>query len=211
MIEFTSFFLGFIFALILGLIILYGLGFNYKYMYHKFIAKEEPSEIHIETIFIDEVYEKLIDYVKTHNVMCMVTTTNEYELFKATYGFNYTLDEISRILRNRYKVLSEHAKIGLHTHIAPNEVIDLFGYEDQYHKIIEGYNFLKSMNIIAEDFAPGWWSYNGITIDVCKDIGIKNFHVNVHELKGCEKPNKLNFIYVRKFFHDYELLKQSKA
>jgi hypothetical protein len=200
-----SFFLGFISALILGLIILYGLGFNYKYFYHKFLVKEEPSEIHIEAIFIEKVYEKLIEYVKAHNVVCMVTTTNEYELLKAKYGFDYNMDEFSRLLRNRYKVLSEYAKIGLHTHIAPNEVIDLFGYEDQYRKIVEGYNFLKSINIIVEDFAPGWWSYNGITIDVCKNINIKNFHIDIHELKGCEKSDKLNFICVRKFIHDYEL------
>ncbi|MCP8316081.1 MAG: hypothetical protein H3Z52_14605 [archaeon] len=207
MIEFTSFFLGFIFAFILGLIILYGLGFDYKYMYYRFIAKEEPSEIHIEAIFIDKVYEKLIEYVKTHNVMCMVTTMNEYELFRVTYGFGYTLDGFSRILRDRYKVLAEYAKIGLHTHVAPNEVIDSFSYEDQYLKLVKGYNFLKSMNIIVKDFAPGWWSYNDITIDVCEDIGIKNFHVNINELKGCEKSNKLNFIHVRKFIHDYEFVK----
>lgn len=206
MIESTGFFLGFVSALILGSIILYGLGFNYKYFYNKFIAKEEPSEIHTEAIFIDKVYDKLIEYVKTHKVMCMVTTTNEYELFKATYGFDYTLEEFSRILRNRYKVLAEHAMIGLHTHIAPNEVIDSFGYEDQYRKIIEGYNFLRSMNIIVKDFAPGWWSYNSITIDVCKDIGIRNFHVNIHELKGYEKSDKVNFVHVRKFIHDYELI-----
>ncbi|NWG09189.1 MAG: hypothetical protein HXX80_02565 [Nitrososphaerales archaeon] len=211
MIDFTSFFLGFIIALVLGLIILYGLGFDYKYMYYKFVAKEEPSEIHIEAIFTDKVYEKLIDYVKTHNVACMVTTTSEYELLKAKYGFDYTMDEFSRILHNRYKVLSEYAKIGLHTHIAPNEVIDSFSYEDQHRKIVEGYNFLKSMNIIVEDFAPGWWGYNSITIDACKDIGIKNFHVNIHELKGCEKSDKLNFVHVRKFIHDYELVNRYKA
>ncbi|KXA90701.1 hypothetical protein AKJ57_03970 [candidate division MSBL1 archaeon SCGC-AAA259A05] len=164
-----------------------------------------PEEIHVEDIFLDETYDKLLNYVKNHECICMLSTLNEFEYCKANHAIELNKNEFEKKLRERYSELKEHCRIGLHTHLARGKSIERLDYGEQRKKIRNGIDFLESLGIETSHFAPGWWSWNQNTIKACKDLGIKHFHLVRGQRGNFDEGEGIELVTVNHYCHDFNL------
>jgi hypothetical protein len=162
-----------------------------------FLLPQAPvSEVHVEAILDDEIFEKLLSWAKSHpNAMLMLHVIPNWG--------NYT-----NLVKERHLQLKKLGNpIGLHVHLGfpARRSIDKIPYEDQYRLIKSGVDFLSCLNIPVADFAPGNWTYNDDTVKGCLELGMKRFHI-WHEIDHVPRDLGAEVVLVKKFIHDYDLV-----
>ena len=157
------------------------------------------DEVHVERIWI--TYDSLVKWCnKNPYVMSMLIAQ------KSGFGFPQYSEHHNIIIEN-YKRLKSEVKnpFGLHVHIAKRN-LSLKTYEQQYKYLRYGKEMLENEAGIKEvkDFTAGWSHYNDITVKVCKDLGLTNFHY----YRG-NRPLQLEgmkYIEYKRFIHDYQMV-----
>jgi len=98
--------------------------------------------------------------------------------------------------------------LGLHVHLARRGEINTIPYQMQYDAIKQGLNYLNELGIVACDFAPGWWSFNGDTLRACADLGLIRFHIHdwfMKDLPTEQVPDGMTIVQVHHNSHDFML------
>ena len=141
--------------------------------------------MHTESIFIDEIWEKVKEKAlqgKVHKWYVM--TPANYELLKALFNIKKTKAEISKIMKERYLwLIKNKQKLELHIHL--NKIMNIT-YLEQEDLFKESINWLKKeLGITPKEFVPGWWAYNQDTLKILKKYGLKlikeNDYRSIHD------------------------------
>ena len=167
----------------------------------------EIQEIHVEAAYSDEVFSRLVSYVKAHQkVFLSLGDPNEIFFKRRIQAENIDPNIYTDILRRRYTEMGKLTNnIGVHVHLFFRRAsINIPTYNEQLLKIKQTKEFLSNLGLPTDDFAPGWGAYNTDTIKACEALNFKRFHI-FQVWRGTEKSEILQFPFRWNISHDYEL------
>jgi peptidoglycan/xylan/chitin deacetylase (PgdA/CDA1 family) len=137
-------------------------------------SRFKPFTVHTEAIFVDEVWRKIQEHMKTGDVSkWYVMTPANYDLYKSSFNIKMSKQQLSRIMKVRYKEMLKHGqRLELHTHLCLT--MRLMSYKEQERIIGESIDWMKKeLGVSPKEFVAGWWSYNDDTLKVLKKFGLK--------------------------------------
>jgi len=161
------------------------------------------EEIHVEAIANNHIFDKLLEYVQNHRVMCLVIGADEPWCEKRINANWLDIEKYRDDLSRKYSVLSNYAKIGLHVHLYHKYSLTKMSFKDQLEKIAETKRFVESACGRVVDFAPGWWNYDLDTLKACEVLGLTRFHCRT-KLPVWWSP-KIAYVHVHRWIHDFDL------
>lgn len=170
-----------------------------------YMLANPPSEIHVENVFLPQVYESLLGYLKNNDPWLMLITPNEYEFCKSKHKLQTTRDEFADLLREKYAPFKGR-KVGLHTHFAARQSIDTLSLERQIDEVERGKRFLEEMEFEIDRLAPGNWAWNEDTLRACRENGIENFHLDANDRNNAlvRSFEDVELVTVYNYIHDTE-------
>lgn len=170
----------------------------------------DPSEIHVENIFINQVFNELSSYLETHNPWLMLTSPSMYQFLRHKHSLSINRNKFEELLIERYsKLINESSKVGLHSHVSTKQFIDQIGFSKQFKTISTDLSFVENLaGSKVNRVTLGNWAWNLDTLKACKKLGLTSFHLDYND------PNKdlvknfdgVELVEVTNYIHDSEVV-----
>ena len=138
--------------------------------------------IHVETIYVDEHYSKLLEHVKTHKCKCYCIAPVNYDIIHDQFIIDKTREEYAAVLKERYNELKKYADLQPHVHLAV--LPQRMSKEEKERMIREAHKFfVNELNITPNELVFGWFASDHESEDMAKSLGMKVIgpHYHIYE------------------------------
>ena len=167
--------------------------------------KEPEKTIHVEALVREDLWQKIKKLIGKGYIWFVITPTN-YDYCKSYFNLKMTKEEFKKILIERINALRDaNEEIQLHIHLC--NVKEFLDKQLQDEKFKEALEFLNSIGIQPNKFAPGWNTYDDYTLILAKKYGCKFlYEYNDNPLDKPKIKNGIIIRYFYKFWHDYDFI-----
>ena len=143
--------------------------------------------IHVETIYIDEHYSKLLEHVKKHRCKCYCIAPVNYDIINLQFVVGTAREKYASVLKERYDKLKKYADIQMHVHLAV--LPQRLSKEEKEHLIKESYNFfVDELKIVPKEIVFGWFASDRESEEIAKSLGLKvigpHYHLYERNMSG---------------------------
>jgi len=136
--------------------------------------RNKPLTVHTESIFLDEVWEKVKEKVLNKEIYrWYVMAPENYEYFKANFNCKLSKEKLSNLMNERYLWMIKHRQnLQLHVHLSRLMNIS---YKEQENLIKESKEwFERELKIIPKEIVFGWWEFNEDSLEIIKKMNLKH-------------------------------------